>query len=111
MMAIEGTAVVQDYLIRHKVNADIAMPQIAVDKGGLQLPSIDLHGSEQSRNDLFTCLVCQPLQLVVLSLDLLLKLDSATEATSEELFPRITPGILKLERLGGRNGEAELTVW
>ena len=97
MVAIEGTAVVQDHLIRHKVDADIAMPQVSVDKRGLQLPSIDLHGSEQSRNDLFTGLVCKLLQLVVMSLDLLLKLDSATEATSEELFPRITPCILKLE--------------
>lgn len=68
-MAIERPAVVQDGHIRLIVHPNIAMPQIAMDKGGLELPASRLHWAEKARNDLFHNLLAELLQFVMRSLD------------------------------------------
>lgn len=93
-MAIERPAVAQDGHIRLVVYPDIAMLQIAMDKGGLELPASRLHWAEKARNDLFHDLLAELLQFVMRPLDPKLPLHGRHHEPCKVLLLGVAPVFL-----------------
>jgi hypothetical protein len=86
-MAIKSTAIKQNWLVCFRVDPNISMPQVAVDKGRFQPSATRFHWPEQARNNFGVPFFGQFLQLLVMALNGLFKIHRSTHCSREEFLP------------------------